>query len=48
MSATVLIVDDEKDLVELVRYHLEKDGLTCLEARPSKKRYFEHYKRKNV
>jgi DNA-binding response OmpR family regulator len=33
MSATVLIVDDEKDLVELVRYHLEKDGLTCLEAR---------------
>ncbi len=33
MSATVLIVDDEKDLVELVRYHLEKNGLTCLEAR---------------
>ena len=33
MSATVLIVDDEKDLVDLVRYHLEKDGLTCLEAR---------------
>ena len=33
MSATVLIVDDEKDLLELVRYHLEKDGLTCLEAR---------------
>ncbi len=32
MSATVLIVDDEKDLVELVRYHLEKDGLMCLEA----------------
>ena len=33
MSATVLVVDDEKDLVELVRYHLEKDGMTCLEAR---------------
>ncbi len=33
MSATVLVVDDEKDLIELVRYHLEKDGLTCLEAR---------------
>lgn len=33
MSATVLIVDDEKDLVELVRYHLEKEGLKCLEAR---------------
>ncbi len=33
MPATVLIVDDEKDLVDLVRYHLEKDGLTCLEAR---------------
>lgn len=33
MAATVLIVDDENDLVELVRYHLEKNGLTCLEAR---------------
>ncbi len=33
MSATVLIVDDEKDLVDLVRYHLEKDGIKCLEAR---------------
>jgi DNA-binding response OmpR family regulator len=33
MSVTVLIVDDEKDLVELIRYHLEKNGLTCLEAR---------------
>lgn len=32
MSATVLVVDDEKDLVELVRYHLEKDGMKCLEA----------------
>jgi phosphate regulon transcriptional regulator PhoB len=33
MSATVLVVDDEKDLVDLVRYHLEKDGLKCVEAR---------------
>ncbi|UCH90926.1 MAG: response regulator [Nitrospirota bacterium] len=33
MTATVLVVDDEKDLVELVRYHLEKDGMKCLEAR---------------
>lgn len=33
MSATVLVVDDEKDLVELIRYHLEKEGLKCLEAR---------------
>ena len=33
MSATVLVVDDEKDLLDLVRYHLEKSGLTCLEAR---------------
>ena len=32
MAATVLVVDDEKDLLELVRYHLEKDGLKCLEA----------------
>ncbi len=32
MSATVLVVDDEKDLVELIRYHLEKEGLTCFEA----------------
>ncbi len=33
MSATVLVVDDEKDLVDLVKYHLEKSGLKCLEAR---------------
>ena len=32
MPATVLVVDDEKDLVELIRYHLEKEGLTCFEA----------------
>jgi phosphate regulon transcriptional regulator PhoB len=33
MKQTVLIVDDEKDLVDLVRYHVEKAGLYCLEAR---------------
>ncbi len=33
MAATVLVVDDEKDLVDLIRYHLEKEGLQCLEAR---------------
>ncbi|MBA3611576.1 MAG: response regulator [Nitrospirales bacterium] len=33
MAATVLVVDDEKDLVELIKYHLEKEGLKCLEAR---------------
>ena len=33
MAAMVLVVDDEKDLVELVKYHLEKEGLKCLEAR---------------
>lgn len=33
MKRTVLIVDDEKDLVDLIRYHVEKSGLSCLEAR---------------
>ena len=33
MKRTVLIVDDEKDLVELIRYHVEKAGFCCLEAR---------------
>jgi phosphate regulon transcriptional regulator PhoB len=33
MAATVLVVDDEKDLVDLIKYHLEKEGLKCLEAR---------------
>ena len=32
MAQTVLIVDDEPDIVELVRFHVEKEGLTCLEA----------------
>ncbi len=33
MKPMVLIVDDEKDLLDLVRYHVEKAGLNCLEAR---------------
>ncbi len=28
----VLVVDDERDIVELVRYHLEKEGFQCLQA----------------
>ena len=32
MPTKVLIVDDEKDIVELVRYHLEKAGVQCLQA----------------
>jgi two-component system phosphate regulon response regulator PhoB len=32
MAGTVLVVDDERDIVELVRYHLEKDGFRCLVA----------------
>src|SRR3989441_4781336 len=32
MATKVLIVDDEKDLVDLVRYHLEKEGFQCLQA----------------
>jgi phosphate regulon transcriptional regulator PhoB len=32
MPVTVLVVDDEKDIVELVRYHAEKQGFRCLTA----------------
>lgn len=32
MALKALIVDDERDLVELVRFHLEKEGLTCLQT----------------
>jgi two-component system phosphate regulon response regulator PhoB len=32
MKGTVLIIDDEKDLVELVRYNLEKDGYDVIGA----------------
>src|SRR5256712_5780080 len=28
----ILVIDDEKDIVALLRYHLEKAGFQCLEA----------------
>ncbi|RMH35763.1 MAG: response regulator [Nitrospirae bacterium] len=33
MTWKALIVDDEEAIVDLVRYHLEKEGLTCLSAK---------------
>jgi phosphate regulon transcriptional regulator PhoB len=32
MLAKVLVIDDEKDIVSLLRYHLEKSGFLCLEG----------------
>src|ERR671924_493920 len=32
MFAKVLVIDDEKDIVALLRYHLEKAGFQCLEG----------------
>jgi phosphate regulon transcriptional regulator PhoB len=32
MVAKVLVIDDEKDIVSLLRYHLEKSGFQCLEG----------------
>jgi phosphate regulon transcriptional regulator PhoB len=32
MPPTILVVDDERDIVELVRYHAEKQGWRCLIA----------------
>ena len=32
MPARVLVIDDEKDIVSLLRYHLEKSGFHCLEG----------------
>ncbi len=32
MSKNALIVDDEPDIVELVRFHLEKEGFQCTDA----------------
>ena len=31
-KATILIIDDEKDLIELVRYNLEKEGYDAIAA----------------
>ena len=33
MATRVLVVDDENDIVELVRYHAERQGFECLTAR---------------
>ncbi len=33
MAQTILIVDDELDIVELVRFHIEKEGLHCHSAK---------------
>ncbi len=32
MALKALIVDDEREIVNLVRHHLEKEGLRCIEA----------------
>ncbi|MBI2876285.1 MAG: response regulator [Candidatus Tectomicrobia bacterium] len=32
MTIKVLVVDDEKDIIELVCYHLEKEGIQCLRS----------------
>ena len=29
-KGTILVIDDEKDLLELVRYNLEKDGFDVI------------------
>ena len=33
MAQKALVVDDEPAIVDLVRYHVEKEGLQCLEAK---------------
>ena len=33
---TVLVVDDEKDIVDLVKYNLAKEGFSVLTARTGK------------
>ncbi|MDD5712462.1 MAG: response regulator, partial [Smithellaceae bacterium] len=32
MSKTILVVDDEKDIVELISYNLEREGYNVLKA----------------
>lgn len=32
MPVTVLLVEDERDIADLVRYHRERDGLRCVHA----------------
>ncbi len=36
MSSTILVVDDEADILELLKYNLEKDGYRVLTARDGK------------
>ena len=33
MKEKILVVDDEKDIVELIKYHLEKAGYKVLTAK---------------
>jgi two-component system alkaline phosphatase synthesis response regulator PhoP len=37
MSKTILVVDDEKDIVDMLKYNLEKEGYRVLIARDGKK-----------
>ncbi len=37
MQKTILIVDDEKDIVEMLKYNLEKEGYKVLTARDGRK-----------
>lgn len=37
MSKTILIVDDEKDILEMLKYNLEKEGYKVLTARDGRK-----------
>lgn len=37
MQKTILIVDDEKDILEMLKYNLEKEGYKVLTARDGKK-----------
>lgn len=32
MATTIRLAEAEPDIVELVRYHLEKEGMRCLHA----------------
>ena len=36
----ILVVDDEEDLVKLVKYHLERDGYKVLSPVTGKMHYF--------
>jgi two-component system alkaline phosphatase synthesis response regulator PhoP len=36
-QSTILVVDDEKDIIDLIRYNMEKEGYKVLSARDGKK-----------